>query len=108
MQFELNAGLLVYVRIALYVIAGRLVAGGWLPPELVPEFVSPVVVEMVAGVLVAGVALVWYWFSRARAVLAKAVTGVSGGVAIQAKQPPSATGGSPPFHHPTTPPPASK
>ena len=73
MKADLNAGLVVYVRIALYVIAGRLVAGGWLPPELVPDFVSPVVVEMVAGALVAGVALVWYWFSRARAALIEVV-----------------------------------
>lgn len=69
MHADMKAGLLVYVRIALYVLAGRLVAGGWLPPELVPDFASPVVVEMIAGGLVAGLALLWYWLSAARAAL---------------------------------------
>lgn len=69
----MQAGLIVYVRIALYMVAGRLVAGGWLPPELVPEFVSPVVVEMVAGALIAAGTVVWYWFSRARAALIEVV-----------------------------------
>jgi hypothetical protein len=61
------------IRIALYVVAGRLTAGGWLPAELQPEIVSPAVVEAVLGVGVFAVTYVWYWFSEARKALRAAV-----------------------------------
>jgi hypothetical protein len=60
-------------RIALYVIVGRLIAGGWLPPELQPELVSPAVVEAVIGLGVFAATFVWYWFSQARNALKAAV-----------------------------------
>lgn len=65
--------LIVFVRIGLYMIAGRLVAGGWLPPELQTELVSPGVVEAVTGLILAAGALVWYWVSKARAALKDAL-----------------------------------
>lgn len=71
MNADLKAGLLVYVRIALYVAAGRLAAGGWLPQEMVPEFTSPIVVEMIAGGIVAVGTVVWYRFSAARDALVR-------------------------------------
>ncbi len=62
--------LIVVVRIALFMAAGRLASGGWLPDDLAPyvaEYLTdPMMVERVAsGVLAAGT-LLWYWFSKAR------------------------------------------
>ena len=65
--------LTVFVRIGLYMIAGALVQGGWLPSWAQTELVSPAVVEAVAGVLVAFGAMVWYWVSQARKALLDAV-----------------------------------
>jgi len=61
--------LIVFVRIALYMIAGRLVAGGWMPEEIAGHMTDPAIVEMVTGALVGVGALVWYWFSTARRYL---------------------------------------
>ena len=58
--------LIVFVRIALYIIAGRLVAGGWLPVDMQSELLSQGTVEAVSGALVAIGALIWYWASKAR------------------------------------------
>lgn len=58
--------LVVFVRIGLYVLAGRLVAGGWLPEELAAEFTSPMMIEAVVGVLSGLGVGSWYWFSKAR------------------------------------------
>ena len=66
---EMKDELIVFVRIGIYMIAGRLVAGGWLPAELQTELVSPGVVEAATGLLMAVGALVWYWVSKARAAL---------------------------------------
>ena len=60
-------------RIALYVIAGRLTAGGWLPPDMQPELVSPAMVEAMIGLVVFAITYVWYWFSQARTALKAAV-----------------------------------
>lgn len=56
-------------RILLYTLAGRLAAGGWLPPEAHNELLSPEMTELLGGVLVAVGAYLWYWFSQARAAL---------------------------------------
>ena len=61
--------LVVFVRIALYVIAGRLAAGGWLPDDMRSQLTDPATVEAVSGVLVALAALAWYWVSKARQAL---------------------------------------
>lgn len=61
--------LIVFVRIALYIIAGRLVAGGWLPVDMQSELLSQGTVEAVSGALVAIGALIWYWASKARQAL---------------------------------------
>ncbi|MGL4634924.1 MAG: hypothetical protein ACRCWF_02995 [Beijerinckiaceae bacterium] len=64
--------LAVFVRIGLYIISGRLMAGGWLPPELQVEIVGPAMVEAATGAVVAAGALAWYYFSKARAALRSA------------------------------------
>lgn len=69
----MNAELIVFVRIALYVIAGWLVRGGWLPADMQSQFVDPATVEAVTGVLVAVATLAWYWVSLARQALKVAV-----------------------------------
>lgn len=61
--------LVVFVRIALYALAGWLVAGGWLPDDMKSQLTDPAAVEAVSGVLVALAALVWYWVSKARQAL---------------------------------------
>lgn len=65
--------LIVIVRIALYIVAGKAMAGGWLPAELHPEVMAPHTVEAVTGLVIAAFTFVWYWFSRARAALHAAV-----------------------------------
>lgn len=65
--------LTVLARIALYVVSGRLIAGGWLPAELQPELVSPAVVEAVIGVGVGLATYCWYLVSQARKALYDAV-----------------------------------
>ncbi|MCT4559726.1 MAG: hypothetical protein N4A61_16900 [Pelagimonas sp.] len=59
----------VFVRIALYMIAGRLVAGGWLPADLASHVTDPAVVALVAGALIGLASLAWYGMSRARRAL---------------------------------------
>lgn len=63
----------VFVRIGLYAVAGRLTAGGWLPPEFQPELVSPAVVEAATGLLLGAATFGWYWASKARAALKAAL-----------------------------------
>jgi hypothetical protein len=70
----MKAELAVFVRIALYIIAGRVTAGGWLPADLQPELVSPAVIEAVTGLIIAGGTVLWYRVSQARAALLKALT----------------------------------
>ncbi len=67
----MKAELTVFVRIALYALAGRLSAGGWLPPDIAAMLPTPEVVEAVTGLLVGAAALVWYWVSSARKALVK-------------------------------------
>ena len=61
--------LIVFVRIALYVLAGRLAAGGWMPEEAAAMLASPEAVEAVTGVLLGTGALFWYHMSKARKAL---------------------------------------
>jgi|GEM_PF-4787577 len=61
--------MIVFVRIALYMIAGRAVAGGWMPQEAADLFVSPEMVEIMAGLALGLVSLIWYWISKARKAL---------------------------------------
>ncbi|MCU0909781.1 MAG: hypothetical protein MUE98_00105 [Rhodobacteraceae bacterium] len=61
--------LIVMVRIGLYVLAGRLAAGGWLPPGADAHLTSPEAVETVVALIVGAGALLWYLGSRARAAL---------------------------------------
>lgn len=63
--------LTVMVRIALYVIAGRLVAGGWLPDDIAVHLTDPALIEIVTGAFVAGGTLAWYWASKARRALSE-------------------------------------
>lgn len=61
--------LTVFVRIGLYMVAGALVQGGWLPSWAQTELVAPAFVEAVTGLLVGAVAMGWYWASQARKAL---------------------------------------
>ena len=69
----MNSELIVFVHIALYVIAGWLARGGWLPDDMQSQFVDPATVEAIAGILAAGGTVAWYWVSRARQALKVAV-----------------------------------
>ena len=60
---------IVFVRIALYMIAGRLVAGGWLPQDVADQITRPAMVEALTGALIGLGALAWYWASKARRAL---------------------------------------
>lgn len=71
----MSKGLEVYVRIGLYVFAGRLIAGDWIPADLKPYLVSPEMVEATTGYIVAGATLIWYHFSQARKALIRLVRG---------------------------------
>ena len=62
----------VFVRIALYAIAGRLSAGGWLPADVAAMLPTPEVVEAVTGVVIGLGTLAWYHVSKARAALVAA------------------------------------
>jgi len=73
-QLAKTGELTVFVRIGLYMLAGALVQGGWLPATMQTELVSPAVVEAVTGLVVAAAALVWYWVSKARSALRRQVT----------------------------------
>ena len=61
--------LIVFVRIALYALSGRAVAGGWLPQDVADQLAGPEAVEAITGVLIGACALAWYWLSKARARL---------------------------------------
>ena len=61
--------LIVFVRIAVYAMAGRLAAGGWLPEDVARMVASPETVEAVVAVLLGAGALFWYYLSKARKAL---------------------------------------
>lgn len=65
--------LIVFVRIGLYAIAGAAARGGWLPPELQSEIISPAAVEAVTGTIIGAGTFMWYLASRARAALREAM-----------------------------------
>lgn len=43
----------VFVRVVLYIIAGRLSAGGWLPHDAPIMFTDPALVEALSGIVLA-------------------------------------------------------
>lgn len=61
--------LIPIIRIVLYAIAGRLSAGGWLPPDIAAMIPSPEIIEIASGLVIGIATFGWYWFSRARAAL---------------------------------------
>lgn len=65
--------LTVFVRIALYALAGYALNGGLMPPMLANEVTNPATVEAVTALVIAGVALGWYWISKARRALREAL-----------------------------------
>ena len=65
--------LVVFVRIGLYALAGRLPAGGWLPTDVADMLAAPGVAEAAVGLGVGAITFAWYWFSRARAALKKVI-----------------------------------
>jgi hypothetical protein len=67
--------LAVFVRIALYALAGRLTAGGWLPADIAAMLPSPDVVQAVTGALIGVGTLLWYRVSAARKALVAAPAG---------------------------------
>lgn len=58
--------LIVFVRIGLYIAAGRLISGGWMPPEVSMHLTSPEAVEAVSGLVLGAVTTGWYLLSKAR------------------------------------------
>ena len=62
----MTAELIVFVRIGLYVAAGYLVRGGWLPDDVASMLTSPETVEAVTGAILGAAALAWYLASEAR------------------------------------------
>lgn len=63
------AEIMVFVRIGLYIIAGKALSGGWLPAEAAEYIKSPEVVEVVTGLVIAAGTVGWYWKSKAHAAL---------------------------------------
>lgn len=59
----------VFVRIALWVLAGKLIAGGWLPEDVRHLVTSPEMVEAVSALVLGGGTAVWYWFSKSHRAL---------------------------------------
>lgn len=57
--------LTVFVRIILWMVVGRLVAGGWIPEDLVGELTSPAMVETAAAAALALGTSIWYFYSKA-------------------------------------------
>ncbi len=61
--------LIVFVRIALFIIAGRGVAGGWLPAGAEAYLTDPAAVETMVSVIVMVATGAWYLLSAARRAL---------------------------------------
>jgi hypothetical protein len=57
--------LTVFVRIILWMVVGRLVAGDWIPEGLVWELTSPAIVENVTAAALALGTSIWYFYSKA-------------------------------------------
>lgn len=78
MPSAIKDDLVVWVRIALYMLAGRLTAGDFLPPEMVPQLVkeiaTPQAAEAALGIILGAATTVWYFFSKARAALKQAAS----------------------------------
>ena len=65
-----TAKLTPFVRYALMILAGRLAAGGWMPPDVAAEIAyDPAVVEVATAGIVAIVTALWYLWSRSRKAL---------------------------------------
>jgi hypothetical protein len=65
----MKSEMVVLVRIALYIISGRLAAGGWLPQDIAAQLGDPAVAEAITGVVLGGFTLIWYKLSAARKAL---------------------------------------
>lgn len=63
--------LVVLFRIAIWIVVGRLVTGGWLPEDIAAQLTSPEMIEVLVGALVGVVTMIWYWLSEARKSLLK-------------------------------------
>jgi len=74
----MNPALTVYVRIALYILAGRLMAGGWIPEDVKLMLVSPEMVETTTGILLGAITIAWYHYSRARNAIVRLVKSSAG------------------------------
>lgn len=61
--------LTVFVRIGLWILAGKLISGGWLPEDVAHLVKSPEMVEAITGLLIGGITAVWYWFSKSHKAL---------------------------------------
>jgi hypothetical protein len=59
----------VFVRIALWVLAGKLIAGGWLPEDVRHLVTSPEMVEAFSALILGSGTAVWYWFSKSHRAL---------------------------------------
>jgi hypothetical protein len=64
----------VLVRIMLWIVLGRLVAGGWLPEDVAAQFTSPAVIEAATSVVFGALLGIWYWLSKARQALLRSKT----------------------------------
>lgn len=57
-------------RYALLILGTKLTAGGWLPPAIAQQIANdPAILEMATGVAIAGGAVVWFCFSKAKAAI---------------------------------------
>jgi hypothetical protein len=62
--------LVVIVRIALYLLAGVVGRGGWLPPHIAEMFAAdPAMVELATGAVMFIATFAAYWYSKARKAL---------------------------------------
>jgi hypothetical protein len=64
-----TAEVMVFVRIGLYILAGKALAGGWLPAEVAEYVKSPEVIEVITGLVLSAGTVLWYWKSQAHAAL---------------------------------------
>lgn len=57
-------------RYALLVLGTKLTAGGWLPAPIAREIAAdPALLELGTGLVVGGIALVWFAYSKAKSAI---------------------------------------
>lgn len=64
--------LIVFVRIALYALAGYAVQGGWMPQALADQLTDPATVEVFTALILGAGTFIWYMFSKSRKALREA------------------------------------